>query len=119
MKKVNKTKRFLRHSVNSNKKKKPTVNSYSTKSKKILDFIDEIGFSNDDLAETLANALDDQKSIKYYQLLAENLPHEKLLEALSYVKNAVNRGSVKFKPVYYQGILRNWGLKVKFKHNTL
>jgi len=115
MKHISKTKRLAKPTVNSIKRKKPTVNSYSTNSRKISNFIDEMGFSNDDLAETLANALGDQKSLKYYQLLTQNILHEKLIEALSYVKDADNRGVVKYKPVYFQGILRNWRLPIKFK----
>jgi len=115
MKAVNKTKRYQCHSVNSNKSKKPTVNSKSSISGKINDFLDDLALSSEDLANTLANALNDIKSLNYYQLLAKNIPHSKLLEALSYVKDTENRGEVKYKPVYFQGILRNWGFPIRFK----
>jgi len=106
--------------VNSNKIYIPTVNrtvNSNSTSKKILGFIKDLGYSTDDIANTLADGLGDHKSLRFYQLLAEENPHEKLLEALSYVKDADRQNRIKYKPAYYYTIIKNWGLKVKFKES--
>ncbi|MFH1088738.1 MAG: hypothetical protein V1719_02755 [Patescibacteria group bacterium] len=114
MEQVGKTNRFRSLTVNSKKINSLTVNSNSTV-KRISDFLEGLSYSDDDIAHQLANGLGDQKSLAYYQMLAKNIPAKKLLEAFSYVKDAENRGVVKFKPVYFQAILRNWGYPIKFR----
>ena len=116
MKRIGETNSFKKHTVNSKKKDLSTVNSNSP-SKKIEDFVDSLVFSNEDLAKTLAKGLGDEKSLSYYELLAQNHPHGKLIEALSFVKDTDNREGVKRKPVYFQAILRNWGYQVKFRQS--
>lgn len=114
MEQIGKTVTLSRYTVNSNQEDIPTVNSMGP-SKKIEDFLGDLVFSNEDVAQTLAKTLNDNKSLSYYQILAQNYPHQRLLEALSYVKDAETRGMVRYKPAYYMAILRKWGFKLKFK----
>ena len=95
MEQVGKTNRFRSLTVNSKKINLLTVNSNST-ARRISVFLDGMSCSDADIAQQLANGLGDQKSLAYYQILAKNIPAGKLLEAFSYVKDAENRGAVKF-----------------------
>ena len=114
MEQVGKTNLFRSLTDNSKKINSLTVNSNST-AKRISDFLDDLNCSDAEIADQLANGLGDQKSLAYYQILAKNIPAGKLLEAFSYVKDAENRGAVKFKPAYFQAILKNWGYQTKFR----
>lgn len=69
------------------------------------------------IAQRLSEDLKDQESFDYYLLLAKNNSQDKLLEALSYTNDASNRGKIKTKKaVYFISIIRNWGLKTRFKY---
>lgn len=101
-----------------------TVNGKNTSlttvnSTKQLTVDEMIGFYNakpDYFAEILAKELGDLKSLSYYRILAKENRPEKLLEALSFTKQAAGDNKIRItKPVYYQGILRKWGIKTKFK----
>lgn len=101
-----------RLTVNSKEKDIKTVNSLQrTQSSIIGEEIDEEG-----MALELAEKLDDIRSIKYYTLLAKNVNHQFLFEALSLTRDADRQGRIrKNKAVYFLAILRNHGVKVKFK----
>lgn len=104
--------------VNSNKEYIDTVNSNSnTVTDKIEKILEEEGIKPEAVAQMLAEGLSDVKSLIYYLILAKESNPPKLLEALSIVKDAEfqNKIKTKNKPAYFIGILRNWGIKVKFK----
>ena len=109
------------NTVNSNKDITNTVNSNTVKEEhreieiKTNDYLNEICGNPNYIADKLARELDDTKSYRYYQLLALNNDIPKLLEALSYTKMASNEGKIRTKKaVYFNGIIKNWGLKTKF-----
>ena len=94
--------------VNSNNNTLTTVNG-------IDDWLEKCGTSRDGVANKLAEDLGDSRSIKYYQALTHNHDPRRLLDALAIVKSAKESGKIiKHAPVYFQGILKNWGLKTKF-----
>jgi hypothetical protein len=100
--------------VNSNKYIS-TVNS-NTVIDKFEKFIRDNQFEPSDIAKTLAEKLEDQKSLDYYLILTKENPIGRLLEALSYVNDADQRKKIRTtKPIYFLAILRRWGLKTKFK----
>lgn len=118
MKSVGEIVKFKDLPVNSREINKSTVNSTDTY-KKIVDFIDDLTYSSEDIAQTLASQLVDEKSLRFYQILAKENSHAKLLEALSYVKSADHQGAIKTKKVFYfLGILKHWGIKTKFKRSS-
>lgn len=99
-----------------------TVNSETVSSDKdetIGDCLNQYIYEPEAIAKKLAEELDDKKSEVYFLLLAKNTTSpERLIEALSYVKNADSRGNIKTKnkSVYFLGILKNWGIVTKFKN---
>ncbi len=101
--------------VNSNSKYISTVNS-NTVTGKFERFISENGIEPEGVAQLLAEGLDDTKSLSYYLILTKENSCSRLLEALSYTHDASQRKKIRCsKPVYFQGILRHWGIKTKFK----
>ncbi len=102
--------------VNSRKDNTNTVNSNPLKEnfdRALTEFSGEPNY----VADQLAQRLGDRKSFRYYQLLAGEHDTSKLLEALSITLDAYAQGKARFMPVYFQGILRNWGMKTRFsKH---
>ena len=97
--------------VNSNN----TDNSITVASK-IKGILDQAGIKPEGVAKMLCEGLDDPKSERYYTILATENPSERLLEAMHLTKDASVRGIIKVsKAVYFQGILKKWGLKTKFK----
>jgi len=102
--------------VNSINKDTYTVNSMGSFRDRLNKFIDEIGNQPEQLAQLLANEFDDQKSIRYYKLLVKNNPPEKILEALSFTRDAYHQGFIRTKKLFYfRGILYKWGMKIIFK----
>lgn len=108
--------------VNSNKDISSTVNSNTVNSsdktfeEKMEELVMEENLSNEEVAEKLAEALDDQKSMAWYRLLAKEHSHAKLFEALSIVKLARREGKLKLPMVlYFRGILKQWNYKLKFR----
>lgn len=101
--------------VNSNNSNIKTVNSYSSKVEKLLE---EIGGNPEGIALSLAEKLDDNKSLIYYKLLAVNINSKKLFEALSITLDAERREKIRYtKPIYFIGILKKWGLQTKWREN--
>ncbi len=111
----------LEQTVDSKDKSFTTVNSSNTVncltvSEKIDLLIKEESITPEGVAMMLAEGLDDQKSEKYFLLLAKNNNPGVLLEALSYTKDAFNRGIIRTKKIhYFKAILRNKGITLKFK----
>lgn len=111
----NKNKQLNSLPVNSKDKSLYTVNS-NTVSKKIDEFIEQLEITPEGVAQKLAEDLGDLDSSDYYTILAKSTQPGRLLEALSYVKEAEQRGRIKTKKaIYFQGILRKWGIRTKFK----
>jgi hypothetical protein len=109
--------------VNCNKDINNTVNSpivdekYQELEDKTNSYLDELRGNPEFVADKLSRDLDDQKSIRYYRLLAINTDPEKLLEALSYVKAAERENRIRSKKaIYFTAILKKWGIKTKFKN---
>ncbi len=102
------------YTVNSNKEYITTVNSlYSSKVKKVLE---ELEGNPMGIALELADKLDDKESVDYYKILAMNSPVNKLFEALSFTLDAERRGRIRTKKaIYFQAILKKWGIKTKWK----
>lgn len=101
------------YTVNSKDKSNSTVNSLS---EKIEQLIENENITPEGVAKMLCEALGDPESYDYYFLLAQNNPYPRLLEASSITKDAFIRGKIRTKrAIYFQAILRRWGLKVKFK----
>ncbi len=69
------------------------------------------------IAEHLAKELGDENSLDYYIILTKENETGRLMEALSYTKDAARRGKIRTKKaVYFQAILRRrWGIKTRFK----
>ena len=104
------------NTVNSYKNNISTVNS-KTLAEKIDDLLEEEKTTPEGIAKVLSEQLDDIKSESYYIILANENRQGRLFEALSITKDAYNRGIIKTnKAVYFQGILKRWGLKTKFKN---
>ena len=127
---LNSTNGFKKHIINSNIiRDLPTVNSNTVNSKelkelskspleRVKDIIEENKIHSDGIAMLIAELLDDSKSIKYYELLVNEHNSTKLLEVAYYVKDkdADRKGNpIKNKAVYFQGVLRNKGMKIKFR----
>lgn len=94
---------------------KETDNS-STVTNKIEHLLEEARITPEGVGKELSEGLDDQKSERYYTLLATENPQSRLFEALSITKDAARRGVIRTnKAVYFIAILRRWGLKTKFK----
>jgi len=104
------------HTVNSNEKYTSTVNR-ETVTYKIQKVIDQENITPEGIAKLLSEGLDDHKSERYYFILASEIPHAKLMEALHITKEAAHRKTIRYKPTYFQGILKNWGIKTKFSGN--
>ncbi len=105
-----------KHTVNVNKEYLPTVNSNKTVNEQIEDFLSRLNIKPDSLADIIATSLGDQKSIDYWKIMAKETPVGKLFEALSITKTAAREGKIlSKKAVYFQGILRRWGFRTKFK----
>ena len=103
------------NTVNSKKETSLTVNSNTVKSQfdAALEKLDE---SPEVTAREIAKSLGDERSIDYYTILAKNSSVSRLLEALSFTRDAERRGVIRFsKPIYFLGILKRWGIKTKFK----
>lgn len=103
--------------VNSNNKSSNTVNSNKTVSEKINGFLIREEITPEGVAQTLAEGLGDAKSLNYYRILAKENDCGKLLEALSYTRDADLQGKIRTKKaIYFQAILRRrWNIKTKFK----
>lgn len=113
---VIKSKKVNSHTVDSKYKYIKTVNSNITVSKRIDAFLEDQHIEPEGVAQKLAEDLDDGKSIGYYLILVQENSSGMLLKALHLTKDASNRGKIKRnKAVYFLAILRNWGLKTKFK----
>lgn len=108
---VNSNKKDNKSTVNSN-----TVNSSDEMSKKINTFLENEGITIEGVAKALAEGLGDIKSMGYYLVLSRESSLGKLLQALSITKDAATRGMIKTKKaIYFQGILKRWGIKTQFK----
>ncbi|MCL4384176.1 hypothetical protein M1116_01890 [Patescibacteria group bacterium] len=105
--------------VNSNKDINNTVNSYTVSSKEkdsVDQLLSQFVYEPEAAAKELSTKLDDERSYRYYLLLAKNNPIDKLFEALSFVIEAENQGRIRTKkPPYFIAILKNWGLKTNFR----
>lgn len=107
---------YKQKTVNSNRINTYTVNSKTVNEDKINKLLEELRLTVGAVAEKLAKELGDTDSLNYYITLANNNHPGRLLEALSYVKDAEIRGKITTKKaIYFQGILRNWGIQTKFK----
>ena len=103
------------YTVNSNKNSLNTVNS-NTVDEDIEEVLEKHGISEEGVGTLLAEGLDDIESKEYYCLLVNKHSNSKLLDALHITKEADMEGKIRTKKaVYYQAILRNWGLQTKFK----
>ena len=101
--------------VNSNKKYISTVNS-NTVTEKFKKFIEDNRLEAENIAQILADNLNDKKSHAYYLILAKENRGDRLLEALSYVRDASRRNKIRTtKPIYFLGILKKWKFKTKFR----
>jgi hypothetical protein len=106
--------------VNSYKDINNTVNGVSVKGeyreleKKTDELLNELRGNPEFVADKLARELDDQKSQRYFLVLARNTDPKILLEALSYTKLANRDGKIKNKGKYFMSILIRWKIKVKF-----
>lgn len=101
------------------KKYSNTVNSYkkdiNTVNSKVETLLEELQGRPEEVATTIAAKLDDVASLPYYNILSKNISIPKLFEALSFTLDASSRGKIKSKKaVYFQAILRNWGIQTKF-----
>ncbi len=108
------------NSINKSKEYKNTVNSISISNdsliKKICDLIKAEEIQPEGIALLLAELLDDKKSLPYYILLAKEHNPGELLSAAYQTKEKAQLGLLhRSKPVYFIGILRKRGFKVKFK----
>lgn len=103
------------NTVNSNKETSLTVNSNTVKSQFDV-ALEKLDASPEVTAQEIAKCLGDERSIDYYTILVKNSSVSRLLEALSFTKDADHRGKIKTKkPIYFLGILKRWGIKTKFK----
>lgn len=92
-----------------------TVNS-SLISEKLDEVIEDMGLEPQGIAQTIAEQLDDLKSLDYYNILVKENPVGRLWEAVSITKDMYLRGRIRTKKaIYFQAIIRRWGLKTKFK----
>ena len=104
------------YTVNSSNSNLITVNSYSSKAKELLEELDGNPMG---IAIELAEKLDDLESVDYYKILAMNSPISRLFEALSITIDAEKRDRIRTKkPIYFQGILRRWGIQTKWKEKS-
>lgn len=106
--------------VNSNKKNTFTVNSNTDNSLTVTDkieaILDEAKITPEGVGKILSEGLDDQKSERYYTILATENPRTRLFEAFSLTKDAYHRNIIRTtKAIYFMAIIRRWGLKFKFK----
>lgn len=99
--------------VNSIRNTNSTVNSIAEKDK-VGEVLNELTGKPQYCAEELAQRLGDSKSLRYYQILATEYGPSKLLEALAITLEADKQGIVRYKPAYFQGILKKWGFTTKF-----
>jgi len=105
---------ILPNSLTVNSNFKNTVNSYNSSDGYLIEN------PNPDMgvADKLAQELDDVASRRYYILLVKTYSSATLLDALAITKIKYQKGLVKIKKaVYFQGILRNWGVNPKMKEN--
>lgn len=111
----------LQEPVNSiSKDINPTVNSSTNKesnlSRKISALLEAEEGNIENLSMHIAEMLDDGKSLAYYRLLLENNKQHKVLEAAHITKQASQEGKIRTKKaIYFIGILRKWGFKIRFK----
>lgn len=108
--------------VNSYKDINNTVNSsvvddkYQELENKTNSYLDELRGNPEFVADKLSRELDDQKSLKFYLLLAKNTDPSILFEALSCTKIAEREDKIKYKKwAYFRGILNKLGVKTSFK----
>lgn len=106
--------------VNSKYKKTNTVNSINSYAspfeKELQELLEKHGTTNEGVATHLWENLNDKESKAHYLLLAKNTPTEKLMHALALTKEAERDGRITIKKaVYFQGILKNWGIRTKFR----
>lgn len=110
---------FKESTVNGSNKYINTVDSNKTVNEQIDEFIEDLNLPPDYVASKLAEDLDDKASIGYYKILAKENNAGRLFEALSYVKEAATQGKIRTKKaIYFQGILRHWGIKTKFSKGS-
>ena len=101
--------------VNSNKENKKTVNS-NTVNSRFEELFNELQGKPEAVAISLAERLDDIKSLDYYKILCKQTNLQILLNALSFVKDADAKGKIRTnKAVYFLAILRNWKIQTKFR----
>jgi len=99
--------------VNSNKDIIKTVNGNPSKFGIYLDGND---YENDNLANDLADKLDDQNSLTFYRILAKETNHELLREVLAYVLATDREKKIKrTKAIYFMFLLKVRGVRTKFK----
>jgi len=108
---VNSNKDIINNTVNSN----PVNEEYEDLEKKTNEFLNELQGNPEYIADKLARELNDQKSQKYFLILAKNTNPKILLEALSYTKLADINGQIKNKGKYFMSILIRWKIKIKFQ----
>ncbi|KKP63809.1 MAG: hypothetical protein UR61_C0063G0002 [candidate division WS6 bacterium GW2011_GWE1_34_7] len=91
----------------------------STVYKKLDSLLKEIPLEVDFVAGKLASELDDMKSIGLYKILAREYESALLFEYLSCTNKAFKDGKVwTSKAIYFLGILKKKGLRVRFRDNN-
>lgn len=92
---------------------KPEYERLETKTNELLN---ELVGEPEYLADKLCRELDDQKSRRWYFLLAKNTDPWILLDALSCTLSLHKEGRIrKTKDKYFRGILLRKGIKIKFR----
>ncbi len=104
-------------SVDSKDKSFITVNSNNslTVEKKIESLLEEEKITPEGVAKMISEMLDDKKSETYFILLVKEHGATKMLGIAHYVKDVAKEKMIRNKALYFMAILKNQGLKTKFK----
>lgn len=105
--------------VNSIDKSIPTVNSNNSlpqSSQSSIPTQTDVVMRASVAAKEIAEKFNDLKSLYYYRRLIVEHGEDVIREAVSITEYANRRGEInRGKQFYFRGILRNWGLQIKFK----